>query len=89
MPPTRVPVVTATGEIAAEPLYDVAEVAGLLGTSVRTVKRRVNAGLWPYVRRDDGRLFFTAEHVRLIVATFTESHDYPAHEPPARKDAPA
>jgi hypothetical protein len=88
MPPTRVPIVTASGEIAAEPLYDVGEVAGLLGTSVRTVKRRVNAGLWPHVRRGDGRLFFTAEHVRLIVAAFTESHDYPAHEPPARRTTP-
>jgi hypothetical protein len=84
--PTRVPVVTASGEITTEPLYDVGEVAGLLGTSQRTVKRRVNAGLWPHVRRTDGRLFFTAEHVRLIVATFTESHDYPPHEPPARRN---
>lgn len=79
--PTREPLVTATGEIRTEPLYDVDEIAGLLGTSARTVRRRVNAGLWPYVRGQRGRLLFTAEHVRLIVAAFNVSHDYPAHEP--------
>lgn len=79
--PTREPLVNASGEIRQEPLYDVDELAGLLGTSPRTVRRRVNAGLWPYVRGQRGRLLFTAEHVRLIVAAFNVAHDYPAHEP--------
>lgn len=83
--PTHVPIVNAAGEITTEPLYDPEELAGLLGTSVRTVKRRVKAGVWPYVRRDNGHLYFTAEHVRLIVAAFTKSHDYPAHEPPDKR----
>jgi Helix-turn-helix domain len=82
--PTREPIVTAGGEIRAEPLYDVDELARLLGSSGRTVRRRVNAGLWPHVRGKGGRLFFTAEHVRLIVAAFNSTHDYPAHEPPNR-----
>lgn len=83
--PTRVPIVTPTGEIRAEPLYDVDELAGLLGTSARTVRRRVNAGLWPHVRGQRGRLFFSAEHIRHIVAAFNETHDYPAHEPAHRE----
>lgn len=82
--PTREPIVTAAGDVRQEPLYDVDELAGLLGTSGRTVRRRVNAGLWPHVRGQRGRLFFTAEHVRLIVAVFNRSHDYPAHEPRQR-----
>lgn len=82
--PTREPIVTAAGEIRTEPLYDVDELAGLLGTSPRTVRRRVNAGLWPHIRGKRGRLLFSAEHMRLIVAAFNVSHDYPAHEPPNR-----
>ncbi len=82
MPPTRVPLVNATGEIHAEPVYTVGELAGLLGKSQRTVRRRVSAGLWPHVRMDDGRLLFTAEHVRLIVKAYAGTHDFPAHEPP-------
>ena len=82
--PTREPIVSASGEIRNEPLYDVDELAGLLGTSPRTVRRRVNAGLWPHIRGKRGRLLFTAEHMRLIVAAFNVAHDYPAHEPPNR-----
>jgi hypothetical protein len=33
------------------------------------------------MRGKAGRLLFTAEHVRLIVGAFTDSHDFPAHEP--------
>lgn len=84
--PTRVPIVNAAGEIRTEPLYDVDELAGLLTTSPRTVRRRVNAGLWPHIRGQRGRLLFTAEHVRLIVAAFNVAHDYPAHEPPSHWD---
>jgi hypothetical protein len=79
--PTREPIVNGAGEIRNEPLYDVGEVAGLIGTSPRTVRRRVNAGLWPHIRGKRDRLLFTAEHVRLIVAAFNTAHDYPAHEP--------
>lgn len=82
--PTREPIVSASGEIRTEPLYDVDELAGLLGTSPRTVRRRVNAGLWPHIRGKRGRLLFSAEHMRLIVAAFNVAHDYPAHEPPTR-----
>jgi hypothetical protein len=84
--PTREPIVTATGEVRAEPVWDVDELAGLLDTSPRTVRRRVNAGLWPHIRGKRGRLMFTAEHVRLIVAAFNVAHDYPAHEPSSRWD---
>lgn len=80
--PSRVPILTATGDVHAMPVYDVDELAELLGTSTRTVRRRVAAGIWPHVRGHVGhrdRLLFTAEHVRLIVAAFNESNDYPAH----------
>jgi hypothetical protein len=73
--PSREPIVNAAGEIRSEPVYDVDELAGLLGASARTVRRRVNAGLWPHIRGHRGRLFFTAEHVRLIVAAFNAAHE--------------
>jgi hypothetical protein len=76
--------VTPSGEIRPELVYDADELAALLGASARTVRRRVSAGLWPHIRGHRGRLLFTAEHVRLIVAAFNETHDFPAHEPAKR-----
>jgi hypothetical protein len=65
-----------------EPCYTADELSALLGASTRTIRRRVSAGLWPHMRAgSNGRLLFTREHVRLIVAAFNEAHDYPAHEP--------
>jgi len=82
--PNPYPIADAAGGIHEEPCWDVAELGALLRTSDRTVRRRVNAGLWPYVRGKGGRILFTAEHVRLIVRAFNETHDYPAHEPGRR-----
>jgi len=85
--PIRVPVdIDDSGAVVHEQLWNVAELADFLGMSQRTVRRRVNTGLWPYVRRGDGRLMFTREHVRMIVSVVNESHDYPAHEPANRRD---
>lgn len=85
--PTHEIITTPTGDVRTERVYDVDEMAGLLGMSARTVRRRVTAGLWPYVRGQRGRILFTGEHARAIVAAVAESHvshDYPAHEPPKR-----
>lgn len=79
--PATLPITDAAGVVQLVPLWDVSELADLLGTSDRTVRRRVTAGLWPYVRGKGGRLLFTREHVALIVKAFNETHDYPAHEP--------
>jgi excisionase family DNA binding protein len=77
--PIKYPIVDALGDIRLEPCLNVEELATLLGASDRTVRRRVNCHAWPYVRGKGGRILFTREHVRLIVAAFNESHDYPAH----------
>ena len=69
----------ATSEATFERHFTVDELAALLGASDRTVRRRVRCGAWPYVRGKGGRLLFTRAHVRLIVAAFNETHDYPAH----------
>jgi len=79
--PAPYPIADPSGAIRPEPCYDVTELATLLGVSDRTIRRRVSAELWPYVRGKGGRLLFTREHVRLIVRAFNETHDYPAHEP--------
>ncbi len=79
--PARTPITDANGVVNIETTYDVEELAQLLGASARTVRRRVTAGLWPYVRGKGGRIMFTPEHVRTIVAAFNTTHDYPAHEP--------
>jgi hypothetical protein len=82
--PTRTAIADADGEVTWETTYDVAEMAQLLDTSSRTVRRRVNGGYWPHVRGKGGRVLFTREHVRLIVASFNTTHIYPAHEPGRR-----
>lgn len=77
--PVTYPIADAAGDIRLEPCFNVDELAALLGASDRTVRRRVSCGAWPYVRGKGGRILFTRTHVRLIVAAFNETHDYPAH----------
>lgn len=79
--PNPYPIADVAGAIRLEPCYDVPELAALLGTSDRTIRRRVTAELWPHVRGKGGRVLFTREHVVLIVKAFNETHDFPAHEP--------
>jgi len=86
--PLTIPLLDAAGQIAQTTVYTVDELAELLGASTRTIRRRVGDELWPHIRTESGRILFTAEHVRLIVASFNQPHDYPAHEPArTRKDA--
>lgn len=81
--PHQYPIADAAG-VRIETCWDVPEMAELLGASDRTIRRRVTAGLWPHIRGKGGRVLFTREHVRLIVAAWNETHDYPAHEPARR-----
>lgn len=62
-------------------VWDVTELATLVGLSDRTIRRRINSEMWPHIRGNGGRVYFTAAHVRHIVTAVNETHDYPAHEP--------
>jgi hypothetical protein len=79
--PVELPLAKPDGELSTETVWTVPELAALLGTSTRTVRRRVASELWPHIRGKKDRVYFTREHVRQIVAAYHAAHDYPAHEP--------
>jgi hypothetical protein len=58
--------------------YTVTELATDVDMHPETVRRYAASELWPHTRWGR-RLLFTEQQRRAILASFTESHDYPAH----------
>jgi hypothetical protein len=65
--PVAFPVLMPNGSIRDQDCLSPAELAALLHTTKDAVYKRVSAGDWPYMKVVR-RVYFTPEHVRLILA---------------------
>ena len=65
--PVRFPILMPNGTIQDQDCLTVAELAAELLTTKDSVYRKVASGEWPYLK-PVRRVYFTPEHVRLILA---------------------
>lgn len=80
--PTAFPVLMPNGVIREQDCLSPAELAEVLRTTKDSVYKRVSSGDWPYMKVIR-RVYFTPEHVRLILAM---SEHRPTGLAPAAED---